>query len=158
MKRTVTFSVLVILAVLGGCKRNCESFDMLSEFDQLHNAPDVQEVDLDCIDNTSLPRTQVIHSDSIYKEMLNPFIVQALFCEFDSLPEIDFETNMLIWSITTSPTVNKVITRQGSTVKHIVKVEETIFASARFRMNAVAIPRLSESDTVIFEAYTYGCD
>jgi hypothetical protein len=130
---------------------------MLPEFDQLQNAPDIQEIDLDCIDNTSLPRTQVIYSDSIYKEMLNPFIEQALFCDLDSLPEIDFETNMLIWSITTSEVASKVVTRQGSTIKHIVKMKESIFATGRFRMNAVTVPKLSESDTVIFEAYTYGC-
>ena len=146
-----------ISTVFVGCN-SCQEFDTMPEFDQLQNIPGFEEVNLDCTDDVSLPRTQIVSSDSVYRALFSPYLEQLTFCGLDSLPEIDFDNRILIWSITTDVVVDKVVTREGNTVKHIVKVKTSSFASTRYRMNAVAIPKLAESDTLEFVTVIYGCE
>ncbi len=130
----------------------------MPEFDQLQNIAGVEEIDLDCINYEFLPRTQVVQSDSAYRNMLDTVVGNPPFCDRDTLPDIDFDTKTLIWAMTDAETIAKVIIREGNEVTYLFKYKTSIFPIGRFKMNAITIPKLSVTDTVIFTSVSYGYD
>jgi hypothetical protein len=131
---------------------------MMPEFDQLQNISGVEEIDLDCIDYETLPRTQVIQSDSVYRNVLTPLVGHNPYCELDTLPVIDFDEHTLAWAITHHETVEKVILKEGNTLTYLFKAKTSTFPIGQFRMNAITIPKLNVTDTVIFSTVIYGCE
>ena len=79
-------------------------------------------------------------------------------CAPDTFAQIDFSSRTLIWAYTFNVDVKKIVLREGNTVTLLLKIKTSQFAIGRFRMNAVTIPKISETDTVIFQTVTYGCD
>lgn len=153
------FYCLSGILVIASCNNHCEPFDQMPEFDELQNIPGVEEKDLDCIDYVNLPRTFIIQTDSVYQNMLGPLMSSGVSsCQPDTLPTIDFTTRTLLWAYTFDIDVEKAVVKNGNTITFLLKIKTSQFAIAHFRMNAVTIPRISETDTIIFEGVLFGCD
>ena len=142
-----------------GCNNKCEEFDHFPEFDSLTEMPNTSEVNLDCIDDTSVPRFGFISLQSEYESVFGAQMgVMQDECDTNSLPIVDFAQRSIIWFYTTSQIANTKLVREGDTLSYFVKVKESIFATARFRMNCVSIPKIEPNDTIVFKPYTYGCN
>jgi hypothetical protein len=158
IQRTSFTCFIALVAFLGSCRNKCEEFDMMPEFDQLQNISGVNEIDLDCIDYETIPITQVVQSDSVYRNMLDTLVGHNPYCDLDELPEIDFDTKTLIWASTAHTIVDKLILKDENVLTFLLKIKTSRFADAHLRMNAVTVPKLSATDTVVFKIVTYGYD
>ena len=158
-KLKVGFFVVASSTIASSCNEGCEDFDNFPEFDNLSEIPSTTDVDLNCIEYSAIPQYGFVTLQTDYESTFGaPMGSTLVDCNTDSLPSVDFFERSIIWFQTTRPTVNTKVVRNGDTLHYLVKVRESQFASLRFRMNCVSIPKIGFNDTIIFKANTYGCD
>jgi len=156
---------LLFLAVMVvGCNNKCEPFDGMPEFDGLQTIQDIEELDFSCVDYELLPRTQVVLNDTGYQELVVESVYNGEGCESYTVPSVDFNERTVLWNVlqfdcsNLNTVIKKKISREGNQLTYIIKVESTHFACGFTEINAVSIPKISETDTVIFKVVTYGCN
>jgi len=153
--------LLMVIFPFVACNHKCEDFDEMPGFDELQGIEDVEAIDLSCIALDSISLAGVIQDDSIYQHITTSLLVGGIACESFQIPTIDFSTRTMLWNYSRaacSSEFKRLIIREGNTVTYTVKVYVDNFGCLNYDWNAVSIPKISETDTVVFKTVIYGCN
>ncbi len=163
--RNIGFCILFMLAfVFTACNQKCEDFDEMPEFDGLAGIEDIENLDFSCIEYESLPQMQVILGDSEYQDLVVESVWHGEGCESYVVPAVDFNDRTILWNIlqfdcsNLNTVIRRKVVREGNQITYIIKVKATHFACGFTEVNAISIPKINESDTVIFKVVMYGCN